>query len=445
LDSKTQLTDGQMIYLFRHLMQHSLEGFVATSSDLETIILFSPSAESIFGVKSEDVIGTKVRDLYQDPDERDSIMGQLFKEGSVWYVTKFRKGKGTLEEHIIDISFNLTLIRDEEGEIIGTMGEVRDITRLNKLSYAKELLEKENKKYQKGIMNLLYSILDDFDPETANHSQRVSIYSEKIARKLGMTDEEIEQFYIKVFLHDIGKIKINKDKLVNGKTYLDGDEEVEHIRMHVEHGADLLTTSEMPEGVIEVARHHHERYDGKGHPDKLAGEDIPLAARIVAVADSYDSMVEIRLYKISMDKETAIEELKRCSGREFDEKKLFEHNKKALRNVIEKEIKYLMSSESVGNIKMIADMANEYISSVEKSDDTILGYDIISISSSWEQDITAKTMPNESREILLKSLDRISKSSEEFLGRRMQKELQFDPKIAGVFIEYLQSTENPLC
>lgn len=141
-------------------------------------------------------------------------------------------------------------------------------------------------------------------------------YSCLIAKELGWNTEDIENLKNAAYLHDIGKIGI-PDTVLNKPTKLT-DEEFSIIKEHTTIGANIIKNISLIPHVQEVIRHHHERYDGHGYPDGLKGEEIPIHARIVAVADSYDAMSSRRIYRNQLPQQTIIEELAKNRGSQFD-------------------------------------------------------------------------------------------------------------------------------
>jgi putative two-component system response regulator len=164
----------------------------------------------------------------------------------------------------------------------------------------------------------LAEALEVKDPYTRGHSIRVSHYSVVIARELALDDESLRQIELGGHVHDIGKIGVREDVLNKpGKLT---DAEYEHIMTHPVVGWRILAPllGETPLA-LNIVRSHHERYDGRGVPDRLAGENIPFEARIAAVADSFDAMTSDRPYRPDgMSLEAAMAELVRCSGAQFD-------------------------------------------------------------------------------------------------------------------------------
>ncbi|KJR49126.1 GAF domain/HD domain protein [Desulfosporosinus sp. I2] len=152
--------------------------------------------------------------------------------------------------------------------------------------------------------------------ETWEHSVLVTTYAVMLGIQLGLSQEEIEQLRIGALLHDIGKIGIRDDILLKPWA-LTADEYV-RIEKHPEIGARILEPSRALHSIIPIALHHHEHYNGKGYPQGLRGEKIPLAARIVSLADAFEAMTSGRLYRRAMTLEVALEEIQLQSGRQFD-------------------------------------------------------------------------------------------------------------------------------
>lgn len=180
-------------------------------------------------------------------------------------------------------------------------------------------LKQRQKEYQSIIAQALQTFantIDAKDKYTNGHSIRVAAYALEIAKRLKLSKEEQERIYYIALLHDIGKIGIS-DEILNKPGKLT-QEEREIIMSHPAIGGDILKDFTSLPGISEGARYHHERYDGQGYNEGLKGEEIPFFARIICVADSYDAMSSARCYRKSLDKESIMEELKRCSGTQFD-------------------------------------------------------------------------------------------------------------------------------
>lgn len=162
----------------------------------------------------------------------------------------------------------------------------------------------------------LVKAIDAKDKYTSGHSQRVAEYSKSIAARFGYSGDQVQRIYYMGLLHDIGKIGIPLE-IIN-KTSRLTDEEYSTIKSHTVIGANILQTIvEFPELAI-GARSHHERYDGRGYPDGLAGERIPESARIIAVADAYDAMTSKRSYRNTLPQEKVRSEIEKGRGLQFD-------------------------------------------------------------------------------------------------------------------------------
>ncbi len=173
------------------------------------------------------------------------------------------------------------------------------------------------KKLSVEVMEALAHTIDAKDRYTNGHSFRVAMYSRMLAKELGLSSQEQEDIYYMGLLHDIGKIGI-PGAIIN-KTSRLTDEEYETIKMHPVYGYEILSEiKSMPELSI-GARYHHERIDGRGYPDGLKGEDIPFMARIISVADSYDTMTSNRSYRDYLPQNVVREEIEKNIGTQFDE------------------------------------------------------------------------------------------------------------------------------
>ncbi len=167
-----------------------------------------------------------------------------------------------------------------------------------------------------GTVRTLSSAIDAKSAWTKGHSDRVTEYALKIATELGWNREELKVLELLGLLHDIGKL--GTYEVILDKPGKLTDEELNIIRQHPVKGAEILSHIKQLKDIIPALLHHHEFYDGTGYPDGLKGEDIPLMARILAVADTADAMGADRPYRKGMPMEKIIEELKRCSGTQFD-------------------------------------------------------------------------------------------------------------------------------
>ena len=192
-----------------------------------------------------------------------------------------------------------------------------DITRENN-EYV-QILNNKNEQIREMTMQTITAIaktLDAKDTYTEGHAERVSAYCEQIARKLGMSEEDVRNVRLVALFHDIGKVGV-PDSVLNKPGRLT-DDEFDLMKQHTVVGGEIIKDLSMIPGVIIGARYHHERYDGTGYPEKLKGEDIPYIARIIAVADAYDAMTSNRIYRKHLTKEQVLSELEKGAGTQFD-------------------------------------------------------------------------------------------------------------------------------
>lgn len=154
------------------------------------------------------------------------------------------------------------------------------------------------------------------DSQLLGHSERVAEYCLLIGNQLNLDGVDLADLRYAASLHDIGKIGVSRN-IVNKMGKL-SDEEIEAMRLHSVIGIRILEKIEGLRGALPMIKHHHERWDGVGYPDKLSGEDIPLGSRIIAVAETFDILTSEVPWRQGMSAIEALEELKRCSGTQFD-------------------------------------------------------------------------------------------------------------------------------
>jgi len=179
------------------------------------------------------------------------------------------------------------------------------------------LYENLRDQFHETVMALATAI-DAKDKYTGGHTRRVALFSELIARHMGLPPEEVYDVRLSATLHDVGKIGID-DKVLKKEAPLDSGE-WEHMKQHPEMGWKILANVKCMKKIYDGMRFHHERPDGLGYPLKLKGEEIPLIARIISVADTFDAMTSNRPYRKGLEYDVAFEEIVRNRGTQFDEK-----------------------------------------------------------------------------------------------------------------------------
>lgn len=196
--------------------------------------------------------------------------------------------------------------------IVGVMAYLLTAAQIRKYQ---ERHERDNKIINESIETFT-GFIDAKDPYTNGHSKRVAIYTRLIAKEFGYEGEELDRVYYIALLHDCGKIGVPDNIL--GKPGKLTDEEFAILKSHSQRGGEILSRFKTLEDVDKGARYHHERYDGRGYPEGLAGEQIPFIARMICVADSFDAMNTNRVYRNKLTMETILQEIESNKGKQFD-------------------------------------------------------------------------------------------------------------------------------
>lgn len=177
-------------------------------------------------------------------------------------------------------------------------------------------LFEEQRRLFMGTLQALTAAIDAKDRYTRGHSERVAHISSLLAREIGMSEEEVERIRIAGLVHDVGKIGVPEAVLCKqGKL---SDAEFDAIKRHPQIGFGILQDIPPLQDVLPGVLHHHERWDGRGYPSGLSRQRIPMQARIIAVADTFDAMSSTRSYRPAMPRDTVLAEMKRCAGSQFD-------------------------------------------------------------------------------------------------------------------------------
>jgi putative nucleotidyltransferase with HDIG domain len=167
-----------------------------------------------------------------------------------------------------------------------------------------------------GSLTALSAAIEARDPYAKGHSSRVTVFAQAIARALRFDKDRISVLRLGALLHDVGKLVVPSSVLLKRGPLT--DEELDVMRRHPAAGARMLRSLGAPETILPLVLHHHERWDGAGYPTGRRGDDIPLEARVLCIADSFDAMTSTRPYRASWTPEEALEELARCAGTQFD-------------------------------------------------------------------------------------------------------------------------------
>jgi putative nucleotidyltransferase with HDIG domain len=234
--------------------------------------------------------------------------------GSVWLAHQLTRPIGRLSSSLQAMAaarqLNLRLPLDGSSRELDALTET-----FNALMASVVEAEAQTEAAYTGAIRALATALDARDPYTAGHSERVSVVSVAIGRALNLADDEIEVIRLGALLHDIGKIGVPDEVLRKPGALTPA--EFDTIRLHPVLGARILRSVPFLARHIAIVELHHERPDGRGYPKGLRGDDIPLAARIVHVADAYDAITSARAYRAARPGADALRELWRCAGTEF--------------------------------------------------------------------------------------------------------------------------------
>lgn len=241
-----------------------------------------------------------------------ALIGYNLVTALVSAIQKLDKAAGELEKENyytpIDVKSG-----DEVGHLARTFEKLR-ISIKDKIDELKLSIIREKRAHLESVVALTNAI-EMRDPYTKEHLNRVVKYALLIAKELKLSKDEMVELKYACFLHDIGKIYIETELLKKIKL---SNSDVEEIKKHSERGAKIIEGITFLEGVKSAVLYHQERYDGKGYPQGLKGEEIPLLARIVSVADSFDAMTTDRPYKSKISFEKAMDEIEKCAGTQFD-------------------------------------------------------------------------------------------------------------------------------
>ncbi len=216
----------------------------------------------------------------------------------------------------LSVAVGYAKYKDNEGKMLEDLRFQADLD-MYKDKNRKRLVEikSKNEIWQKMIDTII-SIFEVKDPYTAQHSNRVSYLSKFIAESMGFTELAIQDIFLAGKLHDIGKIGIS-DKILTKKARLN-DEEFEEIKKHTIIGEKIIKSSGGMDKIANIIRHHHEKYNGTGYPDRISKDDIPIESRILAIADSIDAMTSDRCYRKALTYDECKEEITRNLGVQYD-------------------------------------------------------------------------------------------------------------------------------
>ena len=216
---------------------------------------------------------------------------------------------GMVKEHFPGkMQYAVTVTTEEAPDILKAVQAASAAMR------AKKLLDRES--IHSEMLTSLVRALQECDRDTEHHVRRTQQLGAELGKRIELSDIQQSKLSLLCLLHDIGKIGIPLE-ILNKPGKL-SDEEWIILQSHTQKGYDIANSNNELKGIAEEIRHHHERWDGKGYPDGLSRESIPLLSRVIAVVDAYDAMTNNRSYRHAMSPADAMAELKRCAGSQFD-------------------------------------------------------------------------------------------------------------------------------
>jgi len=282
-----------------------------------------PKVKPFMGLEPGEALGRFFTDFIHRDDRYHCVKAfkELRDQGHTVNDVEFRLIRSDGEERIF-LAYNSPLM-DEDGRVTGVIGTAVDITRQRRLAAEREQFRRELNQTLDQLKQAAFEIVQGLagaveakDPYTRGHAGRVRQVCMAMAREAGLAEEEQTRLEFAAELHDVGKIGV-RGEVLNKKSKLTA-EEYEHIKEHPVIAEVILKDVGLLAPVRPLIRAHHERWDGTGYPDGLAGENIPFLARIMAVADSYDAMLTQRPYRPPLSLEETLSEIKQCAGGQFD-------------------------------------------------------------------------------------------------------------------------------
>lgn len=310
------------------LINSSLDMIISVDAH-RRISEFNPAAERCFGYSRAEVIGRPVDMLYADPVRGGDVAHTALVQGFCGEVRNRRKNG-----EIFDCYVSASPICDSHGRIIGLMGISRDITEQKavqeQLRVAHQRLSELNSKLELKVLDrtralrqayddtldALVLALDTREHATSGHSRRVALYCLYLALRCNHPRAALQNLFRGGLLHDIGKIGIPDAVLLKPGRLTPDEREI--IEQHVEIGTRFLECVGYLAGACDIPRCHHERYDGRGYPRGIAGEEIPPAARMFAIIDVYDALRSERPYKAALSHSEACRIIHQERGAHFD-------------------------------------------------------------------------------------------------------------------------------
>lgn len=285
------------------------------------------NAEHLTGYTRGELLRMNVRDLHTSIEKKVSnkklaVISRAKKQ--VAFESKFKRKNG----RVIDVRIKADKFKFKKDFFI--IGIVKDITAYKKFGKKRrkkrDMPKHLNDKFSKLLKHLgakyieyahvLVDVAESRDPYTVSHSIKVTNYAVALARYIGLSKEAIEVLKISAILHDIGKIGVKPSILMKPSSL--NEEEYKEVRRHPILSAEIIKPIKLMDELVPIIKHHHENYNGTGYPDGLKGEEIPLGARILSIADVYDALTTDRAYRKAYPFGKATKIMTEASGKKFD-------------------------------------------------------------------------------------------------------------------------------
>lgn len=307
IDFKDNNETNNRLYKLRSSVLELTQQGVVIINNQGIIEYVNPAVGTILG--STDTVGLNMLEfdtircsnIYQGIIKSfNGISSEINNEQYTSYTTGIKR--------VLNILIN-PIVSEQSEEIEGAILIIHDVTEQYNLKLKMEST-------YLSTISALAEAVDARDEYTGEHSKNVSRFVALLCNNLKLSDEEIDKIKIAATIHDIGKIGV-RDNVLNKPDKLTF-EEYEIMKTHPSIGADIIGKIDGFDDIAKIIKHHHEKWDGRGYPDKLRGEEIPIGSQIIAIADTYDAIVSNRVYRKSLGRDRAIEILLEERGKQFN-------------------------------------------------------------------------------------------------------------------------------
>ncbi len=282
----------------------------AVDADRAAVVALSPQAPDLVVATAQQAGGSVTERLWTLLPDRLAAFGNAHEEAGEVLTAALATADHTLGALMAFRDRDRRPFSVVERELLSLLGI------LGALPLVQADLVRRIRQANRSLVNALAYACELHEATLRGHSERLSSYAVAVARRLGLEEGALEDLRVAGMLHDVGKIGISDTILLKPGPLT--PEEYEVMKRHTVMGAEILSAAEFGEDVVRWVLHHHERWDGRGYPMGLAGEEIPLGARILAVADAFEVMTAGRVYREAVPVEAAVEELRAQRERQFD-------------------------------------------------------------------------------------------------------------------------------